>query len=328
MGLNLYASDIPELTLSREYPPEQMGSEEEYYEHLIVLDNPMARGFYREIHTRDMRISYGDVALAQRTNILFDSDYESIEMHFALNGDTLASSHNFKKYVNFKPNQHNIIYANSFRGKMEWQGDDFRIFEVNMAPSFFERFLPQDSCSLFDEFRKQIQNGTSSLMADHNQLINLQMFEIISAIVGCQRKGLFKKIFLETKVIELLLLQLEQLHEQQYAHSSIRKSDIEKMYAVRDFMLNNLNASHSLTDLARHVGTNEFTLKKGFKELFGATVFGYWSDVKMEEALKMLRRNELSVAEISNAIGYKNPQHFTAAFKRKYDVLPSQLKRS
>lgn len=327
MGLNLYAIDIPELTLSREYPHEQLDVNKEYHEHIIVMDNPMARGYYREIHTKDLRISYGDVSLAQRTNLHFDSDYESIEMHFALNGSTLTASQNFNRSVNFTANQHNIIYANSFRGKMEWQGDDFRIFEVNMAPSFFNRFLPNDGCNLFDSFRKQVERGDSALMSDQHQTINLQMFEIIGEIIQCQRKGLFKKIFLETKVIELLLLQLEQLHDQQFTNTSIRKSDIEKMYAVRDFMLNNLAASCSLTDLAHEVGTNEFTLKKGFKQLFGTTVFGYWTSAKMDEARKMLQKSEMSIAEISNAIGYKNPQHFTSAFKRKYNILPSQLKR-
>lgn len=91
-------------------------------------------------------------------------------------------------------------------------------------------------------------------------------------------------MFLEAKVIELLLLQLEQLCDEDSENATIKKYDIEKIYAVRDFILNNLTEPYSLTGLAHKVGTNEFTLKKGFKELFGTTVFGFWNDAKMEEA--------------------------------------------
>ncbi|MCY4780048.1 AraC family transcriptional regulator [Sphingobacterium sp. UT-1RO-CII-1] len=327
MGLNLYVADIPELMVSREFSHKQLIHNECVREDVILLNGAAASGVYREMHTPDLHISYGDIELARRTRLHFDSDYESVEMHFALNGDTIATSQSFKKHVNFKANQHNIIYANRFRGKMEWEGSDFRIFEVNMAPSFFKRFLPEDSCDIFDAFRKQIENGASSLITEQHQLIDMQMYEIIGQIIRCERKGLFKKIFLETKVLELLLLQLEQLYGQKYANSSIKSSDVKKMYAVRDFMLSNLEASSSLVELAHEVGTNEFTLKKGFKEIFGTTVYGYWTDVKMEEARKMLQKNDRSIAEIATAIGYKNPQHFTSAFKRKYNILPSQLRR-
>ncbi|MBL1409286.1 helix-turn-helix transcriptional regulator [Sphingobacterium faecale] len=326
MGLNLYATDIPELSFSREHPQDQLDASEEYREHKIVLDNPMASGFYHEIHTKDLRISYGDVALAKHTHLHFDSDYESVEMHFALDGNTFASSQNFEKQINFVANQHNIIYANSFRGKMEWREKQLRIFEVNMAPSFFERFLPNDGCDLFDQFRKQMQLGSSTLIADQHQSISIAMFEVIKEIIQCKRKGLFKRIFLETKVVELLLLQLEQLYNQQHMGQLIKRGDIEKMYAVRDFMQTNLSVTCTLTELAHQVGTNEFTLKKNFKELFGTTVFGYWNNVRMDEARRMLQQNEMTIAEVSNAVGYKNPQHFTSAFKRKYNTLPSQVK--
>ena len=78
--------------------------------------------------------------------------------------------------------------------------------------------------------------------------------------------------------------------------------------------------------MAQYVGTNEFTLKKGFKELFGTTVFNFWNDAKMAEAKKMLLNGSMNVSEVSDLVGYKNPRHFSAAFKRKYGMIPSTLK--
>ncbi|MEE9362234.1 MAG: helix-turn-helix domain-containing protein [Cellulophaga sp.] len=46
----------------------------------------------------------------------------------------------------------------------------------------------------------------------------------------------------------------------------------------------------------------------------------------MEEAKKMLLEQNLSINEISDRIGYKNPQHFSTAFKRKFGMIPSRIK--
>ena len=74
-------------------------------------------------------------------------------------------------------------------------------------------------------------------------------------------------------------------------------------------------------------GLNEFKLKKGFKELFGTTVFDYLYDLKMEYAKQLLAADEVLVNEVSGMVGYRNPNHFSTAFKRKYGMNPTQLRK-
>lgn len=324
MALNLYAADIPELVISTDYPKDSFVKEKEYGEHCLHINHPLAKGFYKEIFFDDIRIGYGDIALYQKTSVFFDTDFETVEMHFALSGETNTVSKNFQKDILFQAHHHNIIYSDSLKGKMEWNGM-VNTFEINLSPAFFQRYLPENKLS-FEIFKHKINTNSSSLICKQNNLITLQMYQVIQDIIHCKRKGLFKKIFLEAKVLELLLLQLEQLCDETSAHTLLKKPDIEKMYAVRDYILDNLTNSCSLIDLVHKVGTNEFTLKKGFKELFGTTVFGFWNDAKMEEARKMLQTKQMNINEVSDAIGYKNPQHFSTAFKRKFGVVPKSLK--
>jgi AraC-like DNA-binding protein len=154
------------------------------------------------------------------------------------------------------------------------------------------------------------------------------MYEIINGIINCQRKGVFKKIYLEAKIMELLLLQLEQFQEDDGVAVSLKKADIDKIYAVREYLLQNMEANNTLVSLAHSVGTNEFTLKNGFKELFGTTVFGFWHDAKMEHAKKLILHEEKTIGEVSDLVGYKNQRHFSDAFKRKFGIPPSKLKNT
>ncbi len=42
----------------------------------------------------------------------------------------------------------------------------------------------------------------------------------------------------------------------------------------------------------------------------------------MEKAKNILLNNKISVSEVSEIIDYKNPQHFSSAFKKKFGISP------
>jgi AraC-like DNA-binding protein len=74
------------------------------------------------------------------------------------------------------------------------------------------------------------------------------------------------------------------------------------------------------------VGTNECTLKNGFKRLFGDTVFGYLFDYRMEMARNYLLDTGKTMQEIAELVGYEYHSHFTTAFKRKFGVSPQEYR--
>lgn len=327
MTLRLYDDKIGGTLVERKYPNAYFVNDGDVKECITYLKPPYGNGFYHEICFENVHIGFGNVSLDHKILLYFEADFDSVEMHFSLKGKSAALSDNFSNTVSFDSYQHNIIYAHQMSGRMEFDGQEMQILEINLAPDFFKKFLPEDS-DLFNTFRNAIEKQHSCLInPDHNR-ISLEMYQILNDIIHCDRKGTFKRIYLEAKVAELLLLQLEQLFKSESATSSLLKKDEEKIYAVRDFIVNNLSTNCSLIDLAHQVGTNEFTLKKGFKELFGTTVFNFWNDIKMEEAKKMLLEGDLNINEISEIIGYKNPRHFSAAFKRKYNLIPSKLRNT
>jgi AraC-like DNA-binding protein len=325
MTLRLYDEKLGRTLIERKYPNTYFLNDGDIKECITHLKPPYGNGFYHEICFGNIHIGFGNISLENKMLLYFETDFDSVEMHFALKGKSSATSENFHKKVSFESYQHNIIYAHQMCGKMEFDGCETQILEINLAPDFFKKFLPEDS-ELFNVFRNSIDKQKSCLINPNHSRINLEMYQILNDIMNCGRKGIFKRIYLEAKITELLLLQLEQFLENENSKSSLLKKDEEKIYAVKDFIVNNLDKNCSLIDLAHQVGTNEFTLKKGFKELFGTTVFNFWNDTKMEQAKKMLIEGNLNINEISDIMGYKNPRHFSAAFKRKYNLIPSKVR--
>ncbi|MEO1410635.1 MAG: AraC family transcriptional regulator [Bacteroidota bacterium] len=327
MKTRIHSADLREMLLEAHYPdyfydPTSTISERSYRAELF-----MGVGEYHEIYFDGVHIGYGDLSLKEHTRLHVQSDIETVEMHFTLEGNSEAIARQFGREIGFKCNEHNILYTRGFEGFMNWGArQSLRIFEVNLAPAFFLKFLPDEHAS-FRRFKEQLRRGQSAQLIHQHLPISPQMKGIIHEILHCKRSGMFKRMFLEAKVIELLLLQLEQVGRlEDPRRRTLKKADVDKMYAVKEILLDKLDGPFSLIDLARQVGTNDYTLKKGFKEVFGTTVFGFWHELKMRKARFLLEEERRSVFEVAQIVGYKNPQHFSTAFKRFFGLSPGQLK--
>lgn len=94
-------------------------------------------------------------------------------------------------------------------------------------------------------------------------------------------------------------------------------------------MLNlRLHNPPTIIALSKLIGINEYKLKKGFKELFGTTIFGYIHQNRMTLAKSLLLDTTKSVKEVAYQIGYSSPQHFSNAFKKEFGVTPNSIRKN
>lgn len=81
----------------------------------------------------------------------------------------------------------------------------------------------------------------------------------------------------------------------------------------------------TIPELAKRVAINECYLKAGFRHRAGMTIGEYVRKLRMEKALALIESNGCSIIEAALSVGYSNPSHFSAAFKKFYGCLPSRL---
>lgn len=63
---------------------------------------------------------------------------------------------------------------------------------------------------------------------------------------------------------------------------------VERIHYTKDILIRNSNNPPSLLALARQVGLNDCTLKKGFRQVFGTSAFGYLHDYRMQQVQQLL----------------------------------------
>jgi len=290
---------------------------------------PEATGQHRFMKLGDISVSDGQLYIIDSRlkgqSIRHFNDAPVIEMNFTLEGRTLQQQSYLKREVEFVKGYHNLMYNAG-----QWEQNRF---VGNGAHNTFTIHMTKDRfAQLFSPYYPQL---VADMQAERPFMIERpdahytpQMLSIIHAIWNSTLQGNMKKLFLETKMMELMLLQSEQFAQRITVTDVLKsKDDLDSIYLAREIILKEMQHPPTLTQLARRCGLNEFKLKKGFKQIFNNTVFGYLNIARLEQAKSMLLENKSTLSAIAFETGYAHPQHFSRAFKKHFGVTPGSLTR-
>jgi AraC-like DNA-binding protein len=98
----------------------------------------------------------------------------------------------------------------------------------------------------------------------------------------------------------------------------------DKLLQVRRHIVEHPEESPDPDRLALQFELPRNTLREGYRFKFGKTIHQFHADHRLEYAMQVLSSGEMLVKEVAFKIGYQNPSHFIAAFKKKYGFTPKQ----
>ncbi|QES89769.1 helix-turn-helix domain-containing protein [Rhizosphaericola mali] len=152
---------------------------------------------------------------------------------------------------------------------------------------------------------------------------------VLNALLDVDHNQSLDNILLHSKVSELLLYSMEVLNEEVMEMPScpflLEAEVVNRIYDARDILEDNLGTPLTIKELSKKIAMNECYLKKGFKELFGTTIFEFYQDKRMEKARYLLYEKGLNVTEVSELLGYSSISHFSTAFKKFTGLKPCEL---
>ncbi len=81
-----------------------------------------------------------------------------------------------------------------------------------------------------------------------------------------------------------------------------------------------------LEGLARRVGTSSRNLSRAFRRHLGLTPHQYTTNLRVEEAARLLRETDEAVQSIAWQVGFQSPPHFHRVFRRALDATPNSYR--
>ena len=252
-----------------------------------------------------------------------------VRIHYGLKGDYRFQHHQLGQEFDLIGGHHNMMYSDGFGMTMENKSLEIETFGIQIAPEHFCA-IAQDSNSTLETFAEKIEKGEPAILSQNWGSLDLQMEQVIHQVKSNQFTGKLQSIFLYAKCLELLVLSAEACMRAENRQNAFIKldRDKEKLIAARDLVQSNLTAPLTLQEIATSVGLNTYKLKRGFKELFGETVFGYMTALRLSLAQQMLRDTQAQISQIALDLGYATPQHFSNQFKQHFGFTPNSVRKN
>lgn len=263
---------------------------------------------------QDVVLNYGDenqplrCMFCQNGRIIHILDPDNFRYNLLPSEGSIAASTDANPQVIMLPAQTPITYIS---------------LEINKE-NFHEKIkdeldtVPEKFANIF----KDVKNKQHFL---YQGFYSLVIAEILNEIQNNPHTGFVRKVFIESKALELLSMQIKQYQDDLKTPSQrqiLRKEEVDMILKARKIIEENFSSPPSIKELARMLGTNENKLTRGFKKIFHKTVNEMVLDIRLKKAKLLLAENKESLKQISHKIGYKNPSSFSKKFKEKFGILP------
>jgi AraC-like DNA-binding protein len=255
---------------------------------------------------------------AQGTDLLGSCIFIKGQVRSMLRGQTHGpESCNWSQNFKFDPHNEFIHYCPA--------DTELNFIHLSYTSEYFNQFLPDDQH--WSEDLKNKINKRERILGDHFPTITLSQEQALKNIFNCPMEGTLGHMMIETSIIQIILIQMYALFLKQGDHRQLAgsKRDLETIQQLKNHLSKTFLEDHCLSTLAKQFGINTNKLMTLFKKIFGKSIFEFIGELRMDHAMELLRDKGFMVVEVARIVGYKNPNHFSSAFKRRYGINPSDV---
>ena len=313
-----------EWLLSEEVPEKYVPNHRLTEQYTVMQDGPVEMKNY-QLSTDGLFLLYSEMNFSDR-----------IRIETEVEGDVIASQFIFcKEKLNMAPSEthrpfrgrHNIRYIPTSKESYEINADlEYIYFMLVLSKDYYLNLVDTTS-PLHKDFMREMEKGKSVSYVDKDLYVTPEMRQSIDEIRACKHDGDLKRMYTDTRIMELFFYQLEQFsHTLQHQTDRNSIEDIDKLLLVRRYLESNYVNPPAQKDLARVATLNESKLRTAFKKVFGLTIYDFVTQLRMDEARRlMLESKDKSINDIASQVGFSHQGNFTRAFKRYFGLSPKEL---
>jgi AraC-like DNA-binding protein len=176
-----------------------------------------------------------------------------------------------------------------------------------------------------ETFQKYLSLKTATL---NFEVLNFEYRELMEDIFEIKDDHPMQKVVLQNRVMVLMEKFFRSLYNRMGDKNivdTLNDITLKRMMQVESILTSNLAVPPpTIPNFARIAMMSETKLKNIFKVVYGLNIYEYYQKNRMLRARQLLRSKKYSVKEIGVALGFKNLSNFTIAYKKEFNVLPSE----
>ncbi len=128
-------------------------------------------------------------------------------------------------------------------------------------------------------------------------------------------------------LISPLCLMFSMLYEQS-PHTEESGVEVSSLYTnILNYIGYNYMQDFTLDDIAESLHHSKSYIRQLFKSKSGISIHRYLTTVRIKRAKELLSGSSMTVTQIASAVGYKEPNYFTNAFKKETGLTPRDYRK-
>ena len=278
-------------------------------------------------HTIDLirRIAGENALLLHSDEFILTKGVKAYLSEIEIPADALQKEE--KAILNYYPIQDGDMYLKItyFPDIEKLKSNTVQILQLIFQPDFFQQWSEKKLFTrqpfTFDRSAEQAFNVKSASRESFDYL--LQHLGNESDFIICLQK--------QIAAISLLKFAVEAFFVPDEADSIPACSFLannyerEKILNAHEIILSNLSNPLTIRELSRQCGINECYLKKGFKAMFGKTIYEFREQERINKSKELLLSRTMNINEVASEMGYTSHAYFSTSFKKITGMKPCDL---
>ncbi len=155
-----------------------------------------------------------------------------------------------------------------------------------------------------------------SAIKEVGHMFQIMQFEFVNQEIGYRAR-------INQLIDELLIVVGRQLTRQNNSPRDFPQTFLKLEQTLRE----NLSHQWTLEEMAALVGLGTTAFSEKVKNYTGFSPLNYLINIRISEAIKLLKRPDVHVTDIALDVGFYSSQHFATTFKKLTGYTPSQFRK-
>ncbi len=190
---------------------------------------------------------------------------------------------------------------------------EFNFIAISYSPTFINNLIEVNNQSFSEQRAKE-----------DKVLLTLSRTLIKELETECFMGSIYGESIAITMAIHLV----EKYGRNQKILKPKGKLSAKQLNSVLEYFHSNLNNKVLLSELSKEIHLSPFHLARLFSQTIGIAPHQYFLKIKIERALGLIKKTNLSFTEIAYELGFMDQAHFSNQFKKYTGVSPSKLRKS
>lgn len=195
-----------------------------------------------------------------------------------------------------------------------------RAVNVILFRDFFNRYVNKADTNAYFDILKMVKSFDE-------QTFMHGLYPVLAGMLHCPYKDTARRLFMQSRIYEIAahLISLC-VDERAQPAVSLSAFDKKQIRGIPRILRERMAKPPSIAALSRMVAINEFKLKAGFKQVFNTTIYEYLRQLRTEEVMELMKE-DLTLEQIAERVGYKSLRGFTQAFAKCTGKTPAEWRR-